>query len=145
MADQPQPLAIAGISRAVIAPDGDRITLALVDMENAEYEISLSFEALGQTIVKLLAAALTARGKRAAGDDMVEMSLMEDDVIAPFPIVSYALGLSDDKTQIVLRLVSDNDLIWNFVLPEDAVERLRADLARLRQLAGGGDGGQEPA
>ena len=43
-------------------------------------------------------------------------------------------GLSEDGTQAVMRLVSDNDLIWDFVLPMEAVQRLRDDLTRLENL-----------
>ncbi len=126
---------IAGISRATISPDGDKVVLSLVDLENNEYDISLTFERLGMTIVKLLAAAEAAKAQRVAdGIDEAEPIRPGPDALLPYPIVRYAVGLSEDGTQAVMRLVSDNDLIWDFILPMEAVQRLRDDLTRLENL-----------
>ncbi len=129
------PIDIAGISRATISPDGAKVVLSLVDLENGEYDISLTFERLGMTIVKLLAAVQTAKAQRLAdGIEEAEPIFSNPEALLPHPIVRYAVGLSEDGTQAVMRLVSDNDLIWDFVLPMEAVQRLRDDLTRLENL-----------
>jgi hypothetical protein len=132
------PLKLAGVSRATVSPDGESVGLSLVDLENHEYDVSLTYEGLGRTIVKLLAVAETAGAQRRnSGKAAVEAPLPHADALVPFPVARYALGLSEDGARIVLRLVSDNDLIWDFVLPLEGLPRLQHDLSRLETLSRG--------
>ena len=45
------------------------------------------------------------------------------------------MGLSDDGLKAVLRLTSDNDLVWNFQLPIEGLKGFNRDLGRLEELA----------
>jgi hypothetical protein len=130
-----QPLDIRGISRAAVAADGSAVTVSLVDREMDEYDIRLTWERLAQTIVKLLAVSGEARNQRIDALGEADASPAgAPDALLPFPLARYSLGLSEDGEQAVLRLMSDNDLIWDFRMPLGALAQLRADIDRLEGL-----------
>lgn len=130
-----EPLDIQGISRAAVAADGAAVTVSLVDADMDEYDIRLTWERLAQTIVKLLAVAGEARNQRTDnGGGAPPSPAGAPDALLPFPLVRYSLGLSEDGEQAALRLMSDNDLIWDFRMPLGALAQLRTDIDRLEGL-----------
>lgn len=133
MADQPN--LILGISRATVSEDGEMVNLRLVEDDGPEYEITMSFKSLGETIVRLLAVAQTAGKVRDELGKGAADKPFSDDVVLPFPLEGYDLGLSDDGSKAVLRLKSDNDLVWNFQLPIARLKDLKRDFGRLEKLA----------
>lgn len=128
-------IALAGLRSATLSADGTTVGLTFQDLGGDEHRFVIAREALGQLFVRLLAVA--AKAKNLAQDLAPETpdptALAE--VLLPFPIAHYTLGLSEDRSKVALRVVSDNDLVWDFLLPLDGIERLRADLARIQELA----------
>lgn len=140
----PREITLTGVSRARVSTDGADVAVAFRDATGDDHGFLLSFEDLSRTMVQLLAVQRTAGERRRARElpDSPAAETVERDLLLPFPVARWEVGWTREKGRLILRLTSDNALVWDFLLPGEMAGRLIEDLERTRALAAErGDGG----